>query len=682
MRFKLGRQMLVPAGLLLTMPSCGTKTEENAAFPKKLDELTTDEFLSTEDKTSDTLWTSILTALKTNAIDVSSQANVVTSLGKPSLSQYITDPTTAAGFAASRGVTVASDYASQKCAEVYTVAGNKILVDLDPGGAYNTAYPAATQITSGGFKVVGGVPTSLALPIKVYLLKYKLGADTSYRMALLSVPTTAPSAATGAVAADTTGGTYGYPIAVYAHAGAGGLAYGEVASALGDLQMNHIVLAPVFPGEPLCVAYDTGTTTCTKTNIATGGEAVGTFNPYVTDVPDFLGAYQCLQDNIKYTQFDTAVASPYQTTYKDTTFAVVNKSGTATGTLNLNALVARISPVLKATTDAANTSYLPSAAGANGATAQTAAIAAITSLTKLGVVAQRPLVFPIGLGRGANVVNLALSRAGGLNSVISSTNTALATLQSALTTAGATPMFFSCAATLSPQATFTAGKNKIFLDYWVKGKTGFFTKATAEKLDLVPGFAKIKANIAAIRDSTTMTEAAKATAIADYIKAIDGTLNLASEHGALQNWGKSFLSQYTAGTDAAKAAAIMKVAQGAGLVLHGTADVVASAGNSQLFTGVAKGVSASLEAASPQVVGGVRWLGLGIVPLALPITDNGHVADASFLTGKSVAYATSGIDTNLSDVTPYLDKTPAQIIAAWLGTSGSCRSAITATYTP
>jgi hypothetical protein len=238
---------------------------------------------------------------------------------------------------------------------------------------------------------------------------------------------------------------------------------------------------------------------------------------------------------------------------------------------------------------------------------------------------------------------------------------------------------------LAPQATFTAGRNKLYLDYWVKGESGFVSAASAAKLDLVPAFAQIKATIAAITADAGKNEDAKATAISSYVSAIDGTFNIGLAHGALQNWGKALTAKYLVNSAPTSAASTLAAAQGAGLILHGLKDAVADVGNTKILSAVASGVSTALESKSatsttdPRTVGGVRWLALGVTP-ATAVTDNGHVADASFLTGKTAAPATTGITTNITDTTAFVDKTPVETIGLWLG--ATCRTALNADAVP
>ena len=76
----------------------------------------------------------------------------------------------------------------------------------------------------------------------VYMMQYELedspGVDgAQIRSALLIIPSLADVSKRA-------------PIIAYAHGGDKGLNYPEIAGILGELQRDHIIIAPTFPGEP------------------------------------------------------------------------------------------------------------------------------------------------------------------------------------------------------------------------------------------------------------------------------------------------------------------------------------------------------------------------------------------------------------------------------------------------
>ncbi len=677
MALKFGRMTLIPIGILASLPSCGKKTEENEGFIPKLSEITKEDVLTESQISGTALWEKVVTALGITDIDRSSVANVTTSLKVPSTK--ITDSTSATSWASARSAKVVESAASQKCDSI------QAFVDLAPGTNYGITGNGAFKIGTDGktpTKLLDGTALSSLAGVataKVYLMKYKLSGDTDSRNAIVTIPdltgsylggVSALAQAALTVAPDSTSG-HGYPVAFYAHAGATGLAYEEIAQTFGDMQASHIIVAPVFPGEPFCVTYDTDATTgskiptCTGNNI--GAAAVGTSDPYTNDVIDLLGAYECIK---------AKAAS--------TDIPVLNAAGTATGYLPaLNSKFAKISAAVAAT--AAGQASAMGSTTANG----------IKALKVAGMSAY-PVSYAVGLGRGAAVANLAVARGGAINSILfsTSTDTAITTAQTALNTAGVTPGLFSCSISGAPQSTFTAGLNKIILNYWVSGGSDFLSSAKQAALARIPGFAAIKAKIDGIK-ANGGTEDEQASAIATYIESIDSTYHMGLIHGGLANWGKVMQSNSklfeagiqtalsntsAAATASASATATLAAAQGAGLILHGTSDIVASVSNSQLFSAIAVSTSTALEAASPRLVGGVNWLALGIAPTAdYPVDgtlDVGHVSNSSFLKGKAVEAATSSMTSDSSfTIADYKDKTPVEAITTWLT---SCEASVSA----
>lgn len=662
MALKFVRQTLIPLGVLLSLLSCSKKDAENEGFLPKLSEITVEDVLSEEDYAKAiakaSLWSAVVSALKTNEFDTSSSTGLSDSLGTPSVSQFVTDTTQRTAYQTERVTAFVTTASSQWC---QTAPASFSIVN--PGTVLGLA--------TGGFKVAsdGKTPVALTLNANVYLASYKLGTSASNptRYMFVTVPAATPGAGIS-VAPD--GSTYGYPIAMYAHAATGGLGYPEIAAAVGDLQSTHIVIAPVFPGEPVCKTYDTGTTTCTGDNILVAANANDVGKVYEDDVVDLLGAFECAK---RLTTVSTYVGT------------------TAAGTENFGSKYAKINASLAASAYAAyNTAATTYGAGAACTGASAAINAQCAGAQTVYVSAGQPLTYIFGLGRGGNVVNLALARAGGLNSVLGGTSTTLKAAVTGTATGGSPPYpgvyapeMFSCAAAIAPQSTFSAGFNKIILNSWVNQGSDF---VAADKLALlnaaVPGFASMKATVQSYLDDATLdTDAKKGAAIAGYIKKIDGVMHIPLAHGGLQNWGKYFQGRFAGeslntSTTTPNGGPTIEDAQGAFLVLHGRNDVVANISNSKIYTGVGAGVTTTLmsKESAPQAAPGINWVGLEVAALA-GVTDNGHVSDASFLGGKTVVDADSKMVSTVS-TTIYVDKTPGETIGVFLSTSGACATAI------
>ncbi len=670
MRLKFGQLTLIPLGILLFLLSCGKKTAENEGFIPKLSELTKEDVLTDEklaqQGAQDTLWSAVVAALKTTEFDNSSLFNFQAGLGSSSVSQFVTDSTQRTVYQTERVTSFVQTASTQWCNTAPTA-----FTIVNPGKVLG--------LTTGGFKLGGAdgkTPVALAANANVYLAKYKLGTSASApeRYMFITVPEAAPSAATGAVAPD--GTNYGYPLAVYAHASTGGLGYPEIAAALGDLQANHIVIAPVFPGEPVCKTYDTGTSTCTGFNILVDANTADVGKVYEDDVVDLLGAFECAKRLTTVPKFEGT---------------------TADGTETFNTKYAKVNAALAATAQATYSSLANNGSGGSspagtGCTSSNVAAVNTGCAGALAVYlsAGQPLSYIVGLGRGGNVANLALARAGGLNSILAGTD---ATLINAVrgTATGSTPPYpgiyvpemFSCAATIAPQSTFTAGFNKVVLDAWVKKGGDYIPPDTLKLLNAaVPGYAGIKTKIETYLDDATLdTDAKKAAAIAGYIKKIDGVMHIPLAHGGLQNWGKYFSGSFAGqklntSTTTPNGGATIEDSQGAFLVLHGRKDKVSSISNSQVYTGVGASVTAALQdkANAPQAAPGINWVGLEVTPLD-SVKDNNHVTDASFLAGATVVDAASKMASNL-DTANYVGKTPAGAIGQFLSATGACGVAI------
>jgi hypothetical protein len=265
--------------LSISLSSCGKKTAENAGFTESLGETTVDDFITEESSAADGLWTALVSALKTIDFDKTSADSLRASLGKPSIPTTLTSSTELATFNTAQTTSYVTSASSQWC-------------QTKPA-ALTIVNPGSTKLglSTGGFKLdSAGKPVALAANVNVYLAKYKLGKETTEpdRYMYITVPEASPSASAGVT---TDGTNYGYPVVAYAHAGASGLAYEEIAGLFGDLQANHIIFAPVFPGEPVCATYDTGTSTCTGSNVLVAANANDKASVYENDVIDLLGSF-------------------------------------------------------------------------------------------------------------------------------------------------------------------------------------------------------------------------------------------------------------------------------------------------------------------------------------------------------------------------------------------------------
>ena len=620
-------------GSLLFSASCGSSTKTNAGFPLPLEDIKGEDF-------EDTLWKKIRELLGISALAGDSQDELIASLG--AVSQLVTDPNQSAAQAGKQTKKVVGNAEASVCEDIKTP-----LVDINPGSAAGL---------SGGFKIVNGdpLPKALALPNRVYLFQYKLKGDTNFRSALVAVPVSAPGDAHAAAPQIATqseaSGNFGYPILMYGHAAASGLAYEEIALSLGDLQSGHIVAAPTFPGEPLCATYDTvsgvKSTRCTGTNILV--PAVGTALPYENDVTDYLGLYDCMKT------FASETAGR----------AVVNLAQAASGSENISTKIIKVNQ-----------------------SAQTA-LASVSPV--LAAAAGGPVTIASGLGRGASVAGLAIARAGAINSVYLAA-TPDATAQAALAAKGAFPALFSCSLLISPQATFTSGKNKIFLDYWAKEVSNILAPAEQSAIEAIPTFAGVHAKLSDLRTDSAASEDDKAEAMAAYVEDIDLLLNVPLMHAGLQNFGKQFTAKLLTSGNPVSAGKTVKKAQGASLLLHGLKDQVADVSNSVLLSNVGVAVSASFsppDGSTPAAGGfiqGINWLALDVAPPAASVDANGslsagdvgHVASPNFANGTTGVV--SGVVSNISGAS-YLNLSPGTVTGKWL--LEQCYTAIDASAVP
>jgi len=115
---------------------------------------------------------------------------------------------------------------------------------------------------------------------EVYLMKYRLQgskdgtpeAKALQRAGLIVVPTDTAKK---------------YPLVAYGHGGASGLNYTELQLIFAAQQLSHVIVAPTFPGEPLCKTSDCSGKHADEVK---GLAAV----PYINDVDELLGIQDCV----------------------------------------------------------------------------------------------------------------------------------------------------------------------------------------------------------------------------------------------------------------------------------------------------------------------------------------------------------------------------------------------------
>ncbi len=271
----------------------------------------------------------------------------------------------------------------------------------------------------------------------LHLMSYKLQADgsgkaeTNPRSGLIVIPTT---------------GSANSVIAAYAHGGDFGLGYAEVAAAFGELQGNHVVVAPTYPGEPLCKqAADAATRACDAAGVIVPAGTRGA--AYDADADELLGMYDCVMR----AGIGKADAKMLDETGKDTGVT----------------LAAALNPLLKR----------------HGA----------------GTAAQVPQGIVFGTSRGGLVAQIALAKTGAALSALSA---ASAANPAPLGPAYLSPAYFSCAAVVSGPASFAFAEFRLMLEQWVKGRLASTSFAA------FPGMASLSGLFDAYRDGTVAADAA------------------------------------------------------------------------------------------------------------------------------------------------------------------------------
>jgi len=434
----------------------------------------------------------------------------------------------------------------------------------------------AKQLSSAGI-------VSDFLDAKVYVMKYKLQKNTAgdaesvTRTGLLVVPTTDVSAESD--------NTKKYPLVAFAHSGENGLSYAEIGGLFGQLQGTHVIVAPSFPGEPICKA---GVDFASTRTCDAGGKIAEASNlprePFVTDVDEVLGMHECIVR------------------------ASIGVSA------NLARQVIPITKQLDATgaevSGGALQSFLANNLKRIEANPPTPASAA-----EFNPVAYMPVSYITGISRGGFTAQLALARAGGILSALSTipVNADYAQkVQAVVGTKFFQPPRFSCALDLFGPSTFLATEFRVGLEAFIKGygdKTSFALLPTGPQLNERWKAYGEGVKLVATNGKAATTDAGNAKLAADKLFKMDGPLQAPFIIAALRNWSST-------ATTANK--------RGALLFLHGLYDAVVPSSQSKLASTIYFRVGASI-AANPALaaqIPGVSIDALGLQPGASFLTTD------------------------------------------------------------
>jgi hypothetical protein len=234
------------------------------------------------------------------------------------------------------------------------------------------------------------------------------------------------------------------PILVFAHGGTGGLSYRKLIRSIGSLQSGHVIVAPTYPGEPLCME-DTNATETDCDAAGVRAEPVGEKSAYEKDGDEVLGMYDCvLRSRAGF--FDTP--DPLRIVWLD-------KEATPT---NFSTALALAVPV----NGSGEWKYLP-----------------------------QSLI--VGESRGAMTAMLALAKAGVQYEIPSSR------WGSVLSKQYSAPSLFSCAAFVGPPVGMTSGRLQLGLEHLVKGTYGH------SSISKIPGFGDFESLVKDYRENPDVT---------------------------------------------------------------------------------------------------------------------------------------------------------------------------------
>lgn len=410
------------------------------------------------------------------------------------------------------------------------------------------AVSAVTLIKADGTTSTTGFNDKFEnLDVHVYMMTYRLqknlagDAEDTARHGLLVVPKS-PATTSGKAT-----------LAMYAHDAAAGLSYIEIAKTFSTLQLQHVIAAPTYPGEPLCaiVRDDANPTAChTGKRLA---DAVGTADVYNADADELLGMHDCIV-RAAVDKVDPGVTTKYPSGQQIGSLTVKDQA-TATDT-TFGALVA-------------------------------AKIATIGGTMPSGTGNILPQSILVGNGRGGLVTTLATGRAGAQLSTISAASGDTTALGSSLgakyfaniTTGQTTKSYipfaslFSCNVSMGTAFGYTAGINRLMLQAMTEGST---ILNGALDFSAIPGVANFNTTVMAPYRAGT----ADVTATANAIRLRDASFNAILSQIALRNWGKYGSYALSAG--------------GANLYVHGLEDAVFNYTNTQLLHNIQLGIFASM----------------------------------------------------------------------------------------
>lgn len=457
-----GKIPLIAGAVLLAqaLAACGARPTSSDLPPRAADLGTKD--LSAEESATQKRWDDLANALAIPNNRAKTSEELVAQLGTPSA--FLTDPAKAAAYQALLGQIAAKHVATAFATRCAGIVGVRRL-----------AAAHSRSLITGEVTPLPGAD--------LYLMKFKLqksaagDAEDQTRAGLLIVPNSQAAAQSS-------------PILAYGHGGDHGLTYEELAVHFGALQATHIIVAPPFPGEVLCLgAFDDATRTCADAPLAA---ALGTSVPYDNDVDELLGMQDCV---VRASLIDVAGAA--DPTKGGLPMPVLDASGVAT-TQTLNGAVGTM-------------------------------VRRHTGGTFVGL----PISLVSGSSRGGLVANIALAKTGAILKT-------WAADQSAPTkTLGAAylrPSLFSCSMTNYPPSTLTAGEFRIGMELVAKGQaknTSFYG---------LPSFAQLNLLLEDYRRGT-MTAEQTAVLIAQRDATLSGPFVIA----ALRNWSKANLGVSSGG---------------------------------------------------------------------------------------------------------------------------------------
>ena len=520
-------------------------------------------------------------------------------------------------------------------------------------GAYKSrcasvdSFKVTSPVTPSGTGLSTGFNEKYeALDAHVYVMTYRLqknlagDPEDTARHGLVVVPK-APKTTSGKAV-----------LAMYAHDAAHGLSYLEIAKTFASMQLQHVIAAPSYPGEPLCAIAPDLSNAAACAGEKRLADAVGTSDVYNADVDDLLGMHDCLF-RAAIDKVDPGVSGKYA-------------AGTQIGSLALKDQTTETDTTLGAL--------------------MASKVASIGGTMPSGTGNFLPKSILVGNGRGALVAQLAAARAGAHLSTISAASANTSTLAASMgakyfsnITSGASTKsdipfasLFSCKLSLGTAFGYTAGVNRLMLQAMIEGST--FVNGAID-FSQIPGIANFNANIVA----PYRAETADAAATAQAIRLRDASFNAILSQIALRNWGKYNSTAATAG--------------GADLYVHGLEDSVFAYTNTQLLHNIQLAIYAKTAATASRKIPGTKPKTRIVSATTAFRADEGGLSEGATMHGDDAfAAATSVIIANFvpeastdQAAVKALDdfhkselntaQTPATIVGAWR--AGECEAALT-----